>query len=51
MAQQIKRKQLILTDDKHIFTCCFQPMQRLQPNFKTNGINSFMYTKNSIHNT
>ena len=25
MAQQEKRKQLILTDDKNIFTYCFQP--------------------------
>ena len=45
MAQQKERKQLILTDDKNIFTYCFLPMQRLQPNFKTNGIRKFMYTK------
>ena len=29
MAQQKQRKQLILTDDKNIFTYGFQPIQRL----------------------
>ena len=42
MAQQKKRKQLILTDDKNIFTYCFQPIQRLQPNFNIDGIRNFM---------
>ena len=42
MEQQKQRKQLILTDDKNIFTYCFQQMQRLQPNFTTDGIRSFM---------
>ena len=28
MAQQKQHKQLILTNDKNIFTCCFQPIQR-----------------------
>ena len=42
MAQQKQRKQLILTDDKNIFTYCFQPIQRLQPNFTTDGIRNFM---------
>ena len=42
MAQQKQRRQLILTDDKNIFTSCFQPIQRLQPNFKTDGIRNFM---------
>ena len=42
MAQQTQRKQLILTDDKNIFTYCFQPIQRLQPNIKTDGIRNFM---------
>ena len=37
MAQQKQRKQLILTDDKNIFTYCFQPIQRSQPNFKNTG--------------
>ena len=44
MVQQKKRKQLILTDDENIFTYCFQPIQRLQPNFKTDGITNFIYT-------
>ena len=42
MAQQKQCKQLILTDDKNIFTHCYQPMQRLQPNFKTDGMKTFM---------
>ena len=45
MAQQKQRKQLILTDDKNIFTYCFLPMQRLLPNFNNDGIRNFMYTK------
>ena len=47
MVQQRQRKQPILTDDKNIFTYYFQPIQRLQPNFKTAGIRSFMYTKHN----
>ena len=47
MAQQKQRKQLILTDDKNIFTHCFQPIQRLQATFKTDGIRNFMYTKHN----
>ena len=50
MAQQKQHKQLILTDDKNIFACCFQLIQRLQPNFKTDGIRSFMYTKHNGDN-
>ena len=50
MAQQKQRKQLILTDDKNIFTYCFQLIQRLQPNFKTDGIRNFMYTKHNGDN-
>ena len=42
MAQQKQRKQLILTDDKNIFSYCFQPIQRSQPNFTTDGIRNFM---------
>ena len=42
MAQQKQRKQLILTDDKIFFTYCFQPIQRLQPNFTTDDIRNFM---------
>ena len=50
MAQQKQRKQLILTDDKNIFTYCFQPIQRLQPNIKTDGTKNFMYTKHNGDN-
>ena len=50
IAQQKERKQLILTDEKNIFTYCFQPMQLLQRNFKTDGIRSFIYTKQNGDN-
>ena len=50
MAQQKQRKQLILTDNKNISTYRFQPMQRLQPNFITDGIRNFMYTKHNGDN-
>ena len=42
MAQQKQRKQLILTDNQNISTYHFQPMQRLQPNFITDGLRIFM---------
>ena len=42
MAQQKQRKQPILIDGNNIFTYCFQPIQRLQPDFTTNGIRNFM---------
>ena len=42
MAQQKQRKQLILTDNQNICTYHFQPMQRLQPDFITDGIRIFM---------
>ena len=42
MAQQKQRKQLILTNNQNISTYHFQPMQRLQPNFITDGIRIFM---------
>ena len=42
MAQQKQRKQPILIDGKNIFTYCFQQIQRLQPNFTTDGIRNFM---------
>ena len=42
MPQQKQRKQPILINDKNIFTYCFQPIQRLQPNFTTDGIRNFM---------
>ena len=42
MTQQKQRKQPILIDGKNIFTYCFQPIQRLQPNFTTDGIRNFM---------
>ena len=41
-AQQKQRKQLILTDSKNIFIYSFQPVQRLQPNFTTDGIRNSM---------
>ena len=50
MAQQKQGKQLILTDGKIIFIYCFQPIQRLQPNFKTDGIRNFIYTKHNGDN-
>ena len=42
MAQQKQSKQPILTDDKNIFTNCFQPIQCIQPNFTTDDIRNFM---------
>ena len=42
MAQQKQRKQPILIDGKNIIIYCLQPIQRLQPNFTTEGIRSFM---------
>ena len=42
MAQQKQRKQLILTDNQNISIYHFQPIQRLQPNFITDGIRIFM---------
>ena len=50
MAQQKKRKQVNLTDDKNILTYCFQSIQRLQPNSKTYAIRNFMYTKHNRDN-
>ena len=50
IAQQKQRKQPILTDEKNIFTYCFQPIQLLQRNFKTAGIRSFIYTKQNGDN-
>ena len=50
MAQQNQRKQPILIDIKNIFTYCFQSIQRLQPNSKTNAIINFMYTKHNWNN-
>ena len=47
MTQQKQRKQPILTDGKDIFTYCFQPIQRIQHNFTTDGIRNFMYTKHN----
>ena len=45
MAQQKQRKQHILIISNNIFTYCFQPKQRLQPNFGTDGIRNFMAQK------
>ena len=50
MAQQKQRKQLHLTDDKNIFTYCFQSLQRLQLNSKTYAMRNFMYTKHNVDN-
>ena len=50
MAQLKQRKQLILTDNKNISTYRFQLIQRLQPNFMTDGIRNFMYTKHNGDN-
>ena len=50
MAQLKQRKQLILTDNKNISTYRFQSIQRLQPNFLTDGIRNFMYTKHNRDN-
>ena len=50
MAQLKQRKQLILTDNKNISTFRFQSIQRLQPNFMTDGIRNFMYTKHNGDN-
>ena len=50
MVQQKQRKQSILTDGKDIFTYYFQPIQRIQHNFTTDGIRNFMYTKHNIDN-
>ena len=50
MAQQKQPKQLILTDNKNISTYRFQSIQLLQPNFMTDGIRSFMYTKDNGDN-
>ena len=44
MPQQKQRKKLILTEDNNLFTYCFLPIQRLQPNFKTDDKINFMYT-------
>ena len=51
MVQQKQRKQLILTDNKNISTCPFQPIQSLQPNFMTDDIRNFMYTIRNGDNT
>ena len=42
MEHQKQHKQLILTNEKNIFNCCFQPIQRLQPNFTTDDIRNFI---------
>ena len=42
MTQQRQRKQLILADNQNLSAYHFQPIQRLQPNFITDGIKIFM---------
>ena len=42
MAQQKQQKQPILTDGKNIFNYCYQPIQRSESNFTTDGIRNFM---------
>ena len=37
--------------NKNIFAYCFQLILRLQPNFKTDGIRNFIYTKHNKDNT
>ena len=51
MAQQKQRKQLILTDDKNIFTYSFQPIQRLQPNFTIYGKEFSRDNRNNANNS
>ena len=51
MAQQKQRKQLILTDDKNIFTHSFQPIQRLQPNFTIYGKELSRDNRNNANNS
>ena len=50
MTQQKQRKQPILIDGKNIFTLYSQPMQRLQPNFTTDGIRNFMAQQTTSFN-
>ena len=42
MTQQKQRKQIILTNNLNISTYHFQPIQRFQPNFITDGIRIFI---------
>ena len=42
MAQQKQRKQLISTNNKNFTTYHLEPIQRLQPDFITDGIRNFM---------
>ena len=51
MAQQKKRKKPILIDGKNIFTYYFQPIQRLQPGFTTDGIRHFHGTTETTQTT
>ena len=50
MTWQKQRKQLLLTDDKNIFTYCFQSIQRLQPNSKAYDIRNSKCTKHNGDN-
>ena len=52
MAQQRQRKQSVLTDDKSIFTCFFQPTNTTLTTqyFKTDDIRNSMYTKHNGDN-
>ena len=50
MAQQKQCKQLILIDTKNIFTYCFQPIQRLQPNIMTDSRRTSIISKNNGSN-
>ena len=45
MAQQKQRQQPNLIDGKNVFTYCFQPIQRLQPDFTADGIRNFIAQK------
>ena len=50
MAQKKQRKQLTLIDSKNRFTYCFQPIQRIQPNYMTDSSGTFMHTKYNWNN-
>ena len=50
MAKQTQLKQLILTDNSNIFTYRFQPIQRLQTKFITDGIRNSWHNKNNSNN-
>ena len=50
MTQQKQRKELILIDNKNTFNQRFQPIQRSQPIFMTDGIRNLIHTKHNQGN-